>query len=66
MWARSDGTGAELVAFRMHVPTRSASTTRNGRRRGNILAWERCDRRMRGAPMTLDARMDAQSILTAR
>jgi hypothetical protein len=58
-------TGRELAAFRMHVPSRIRfHNTKADVGRGNILAWEQLlTDRLRGAPMTLEARMDAQSIL---
>jgi hypothetical protein len=58
-------TGRELAAFRMHVPSRIRfHNTKADVGRGNILAWEQLlTDRMRGTPMSLEARMDAQSIL---
>ena len=57
--------GRELVAFRLHLPSKIRyHNTRGVESRGNILAWEQpLADRLRGAPLTLDARMDAQSIL---
>jgi hypothetical protein len=57
--------GRELTAFRMHVPSRIRfHNTRADIGRGNILGWEQpLADRMRGTPMSLEARMDAQSIL---
>lgn len=64
--------GSELVAFRLHLPSRILS--HNVRRidvdepgdveRGNILTWEQtlADRRA-GKPITMDVRLDSQSIL---
>ena len=57
--------GRELVAFRLHLPSKIRyHNTKGIESRGNILAWEQpfADR-LRGAPLTLDARMDTQSIL---
>jgi hypothetical protein len=57
--------GRELVAFRLHLPSR-IQYHNNGRPvdRGNILVWEQpLSERLHGAPLTLDARMDTQSIL---
>ena len=57
--------GREIVAFRLHLPSR-IQYHNSGRdvARGNILIWEQTlSDRLRGAPLTLDARMDAQSIL---
>jgi hypothetical protein len=58
--------GGELVAFRLHLPSKIAY--HNARvenfRRGNILVWEQSlTDRLRGEPMVLDARMQTQSIL---
>lgn len=57
--------GLELVAFRLHLPSKIAyHNTGTGVRRGNILAWEQSlADRLKGAPLTLDARMETQSIL---
>jgi hypothetical protein len=58
-------TGRELAAFRMHIPSRIRfHNTKTDVGRGNILAWEQpLTDRLRGTPMSLEARMDAQSIL---
>ncbi len=57
--------GREIVAFRLHLP--SKITFHNSGRdigRGNILVWEQpLADRLRGAPLTLEARMETQSIL---
>ena len=60
-----DWTGRELVAFRLHLPSRITYHNTGGDvRRGNILVWEQpLADRLRGAPLTLDARMETQSIL---
>ena len=64
--------GSEIVAFRLHLPSRIRyHNTRRDVGRGNILAWEQpLADRQRGVPVvsdggkgSLDARMDAQSIL---
>ena len=58
--------GSELAAFRLHLPSKIAyhNTSPQNFRRGNILVWEqRLADRLRGAPLTLDARMETQSIL---
>jgi len=58
-------TGEEIVAFRLHLPSR-IQYHNTGREigRGNILAWEQpLAERLRGRPLVLDARMDAESIL---
>jgi hypothetical protein len=59
-------TGRELVAFRLHLPSRivyhNAGT--NNLKRGNILVWEQpLAARRDGEPLALDARMETQSIL---
>jgi len=64
-------TGRELVAFRLHLPSKIEYHTRNpadpdgdNMRRGNILVWEQpLADRLRGTELTLDARMQTQSIL---
>lgn len=59
-------TGEEIVAFRLHIPSRILfhNAGENNPRRGNILAWEQpLAERLRGTPLTLDARMEPQSIL---
>ena len=58
-------TGRELVAFRLHLPSRiTYHNTGRGVGRGNILVWEQSlAERLRSVPLTLDARMDSQSIL---
>jgi hypothetical protein len=57
--------GRELIAFRIHVPSRIRfHNTRADIGRGNILVWEQpLADRLHGTPMSLEARMDAQSIL---
>ena len=58
--------GEELVAFRVHIPSRVVyhNAGADNLRRGNILVWEQTlDDRMRGTPVTIDARMETQSIL---
>jgi hypothetical protein len=65
-------TGKELVAFRMHVPSkvlfhnvRRLSDNATGQaERGNILTWEqRLQDRRAGAPLDMQVIMDPQSIL---
>jgi hypothetical protein len=58
-------TGREVVAFRLHLPSKVRHhNTRGVETRGNILVWEQpLADRLRGVPLTLDARMDQQSIL---
>jgi hypothetical protein len=58
--------GDEIVAFRMHLPSKIAYHNAGpaNPHRGNILAWEQSlAERRRGVPLTLDARMETQSIL---
>lgn len=58
--------GDELVAFRMHLPSKIVyhNAGPGNPSRGNILSWEQSLRdRMKGVPLTLDARMETQSIL---
>jgi hypothetical protein len=57
--------GRELVAFRLHLPSKiTYHNTRRDVGRGNILAWEQpLADRLRGVPLTFEARMDARSIL---
>jgi hypothetical protein len=58
-------TGRELVAFRLHLPSRiTYHNTGRGVGRGNILVWEQSlTDRLHGVSLVLDARMDSQSIL---
>jgi hypothetical protein len=58
-------TGRELVAFRLHLPSKIISQNSGGSvRRGNILVWEQTlAARRRGEPLVLDARMQTESIL---
>jgi len=59
-------TGEELVAFRMHLPSRIPYHNAPSRevRRGNILEWEQpLARRLNGAPLDIQAHMATQSIL---
>ena len=63
---RCGWTGQEIVAFRLHLPSRVVyhNAGPGNLRRGNILVWEQpLAERLRGAPLTLDARMESQSIL---
>jgi hypothetical protein len=59
-------TGSELVAFRLHLPSRVTfhnSPTREVRR-GNIIVWEQpLAERLQGAPIEIGVRMDSESIL---
>jgi hypothetical protein len=58
-------TGAELVAFRMHLPSRIPfHNSPSGVQRGNILEWEqRLADRLKGAPLDIQAHMEPRSIL---
>lgn len=59
-------TGRELVAFRLHLPSRVTfhNSPTKEIRRGNIIAWEQSlEDRRRGAPIEIDVRMDSSSIL---
>ena len=64
--------GSEVVAFRLHLPSRilehnARDLERNepaGIHRGNILAWEQhLADRLDGRPIVIEVRMDSQSIL---
>jgi hypothetical protein len=58
-------TGRELVAFRLHLPSKIRWHNTHGvESRGNILSWEQpLSDRLRGTPVFIEARMDLQSIL---
>jgi hypothetical protein len=58
-------TGEELVAFRIHLPSRiSFHNSPDEIERGNILVWTQTLReRLAGTPLLMEARMDTQSIL---
>jgi hypothetical protein len=58
-------TGREIVAFRLHLPSKIRDNNSGGEiRRGNILAWEQpLTDRLRGVPVDIEAQMDPQSIL---
>ena len=59
-------TGDELVAVRMHLPSRITFHNAPSREveRGNILTWEQPLRnRLAGEPIDIDVRMDERSIL---
>jgi hypothetical protein len=64
--------GTEIVAFRLHLPSRIVEHNARdleqdeptGIRRGNILAWEQhLADRLDGRPVTVQVRMESQSIL---
>jgi hypothetical protein len=69
--ANTEWTGRELVAFRLHLPSKIEYHSRNpedpqgdNMKRGNILVWEQpLAGRLRGTPLELDAKMQTQSIL---
>jgi hypothetical protein len=64
--AAAHWTGSELVAFRMHIPSKVAyhNAGADNLRRGNILVWEQPLRdRLAGRPVEIEARMETQSIL---
>jgi len=58
-------TGDELVAFRVHLPSRiNFHNSPIGVERGNILVWEQPLRdRLAGTPLRMEARMETESIL---
>jgi hypothetical protein len=59
-------TGRELVAFRLHLPSRIRyhNAGPDNPKRGNILVWEqRLTERQAGVPLEMEARMDRESIL---
>ena len=58
-------TGNELVAFRVHLPSRiNFHNSPTGVERGNILVWEQTLRdRLAGAPLRMEARIQTESIL---
>ncbi|HSK11364.1 MAG TPA: hypothetical protein VK911_17400 [Vicinamibacterales bacterium] len=59
-------TGGELVAFRLHLPSRITyhNAGPDNLRRGNILVWEQpFTARLAGRPLTMEARMEGTSIL---
>ena len=63
---RTGWTGAELVAFRLHLPSRIQYHDAPSREveRGNILSWEQSLRdRLAGRPLSIQVRLDTQSIL---
>jgi hypothetical protein len=59
-------TGDELVAFRLHLPSRIRYHNAPSKQveRGNILDWEQSlSDRLKGVPVRMEARMDPESIL---
>ena len=58
--------GNEIVAFRLHLPSDVVYTNASAEnhKRGNILVWEQSLRdRLNGQPLTLEARIESESIL---
>ena len=56
--------GDELVAFRLHLPSKVQYHTTERLERGNILTWQQPLRdRLAGAPLRVEARMESESIL---
>jgi len=58
--------GDELMAVRLHLPSRVDSHNSPARRieRGNIIVWEQSlSDRMKGTPLLVEARMEKESIL---
>jgi hypothetical protein len=58
--------GNELVAFRMHLPSRIQYHNAPSKQveRGNILVWEQSlAERLKGTPVDIEARMERESIL---
>jgi hypothetical protein len=58
-------TGAEIVAFRVHLPSRiSYNNAKSGVQRGNILEWQQpLTARLAGAPLDMQAHIETRSIL---
>ncbi len=62
--AEAHWTGSEVVAFRLHLPSKIDGHNASDQRRGNILVWgQPLSERLRSVPLTLEARMQTQSIL---
>ena len=56
--------GREIVAFRLHLPSKVAYQNTQDKRRGNIFVWEQpLAERLKGTPVEIEARMETQSIL---
>jgi hypothetical protein len=58
-------TGAELVAFRMHLPSKIAfNNAKDAVQRGNILEWKQpLAERLNGVPIDVEVHMETESIL---
>jgi hypothetical protein len=64
--AGMEWTGREMVAFRVHLPSRVTFHNAGARnlRRGNVLVWEgRLADRLAAKPVRFEARMETESIL---
>ena len=63
--ASSGWSGRELVAFRLHLPSKiDYHNTGRGVGRGNILVWEQSlAERLRGEPLVFEAKMQTESVL---
>jgi hypothetical protein len=56
--------GSELVAVRLHLPSKVVYQNTPDRRRGNIFVWEQpLTERLKGTPIEIEVRMETQSIL---
>jgi hypothetical protein len=56
--------GRELVAVRLHLPSKVVYQNTPDKRRGNIFVWEQpLTERLKGTPVEIEARMETQSIL---
>ena len=56
--------GSELVAVRLHLPSKVVYQNTPDKRRGNIFVWEQpLTERLKGTPIEIEVRMETQSIL---
>ena len=56
--------GSELVAVRLHLPSKVVYQNTPDKRRGNIFVWEQpLIERLKGTPIEIEVRMETQSIL---
>jgi hypothetical protein len=56
--------GSELVAVRLHLPSKVVFQNTPDKRRGNIFVWEQSlTERLKGTPIEIEVRMETQSIL---
>ena len=61
---RVNWNGSELVAVRLHLPSKVAYQNTQDKRRGNIFVWEQSlTERLKGTPIEVEVRMETQSIL---